>query len=506
VRNRYLPALFAGVFSVLFLTWSCTKLDTTQLGDDLIPAVDNVNTFADTMYINTTQGFFNDSTRLDRSENHVLGRINNDPLFGKTSADIYVQLKPGFYPYYFGNSRDTITGPGTGLDSVVLCLSYKGNWGDSVKPQQLEVYEVNDFVFKESIYTSNRIDYVPNIKPQLLGSATVDIRRLKDQVKFAHGEDSTTNQIRIKLTNANSAFIDNLFTRDSGQVGPNNAFRSDTLFRSFNHGLAIRAVGTESNSLMYINLNDANTRLEVHFRKRRNNVIDTIYSSLKLRANTSDFTNSATVNNIRRDRTGSESSNPANYDQYNYLQTAPGSYVNLNIPRLNTFKDTNKIIHRASLVIEQVPHQAQFDSIFTPPPFMYLDLIDTGSLKWKPIYRDLNPGILYNPDKAAFPYPGYGQVSHSYFGSVPRKRLSPFGETINYYNINISLYLQRMVTQSPVNYQMRLFPAFTFSYPQYGPVVYAYDNPVAYGRIRVGSGNNSQYRMRLIVIWSKLKQ
>jgi hypothetical protein len=270
-------------------------------------------------------------------------------------------------------------------------------------------------------------------------------------------------------------------------------------------------VGTTSNSLMYINLADANTRLEVHFRKRRDNKIDTIYSSLKLVADITDsassIKNSATANNIKRERAGFPIADPSTYDQYNYLQTAPGTYVNLSIPRLNTFKDTNRIIHRASLIIEQVPHDRNFDSIFTPPPFMYLDLIDSGTtVRWKPVYRDLNPGINYNPDNANFPYPGFGQVSHSYFGSVPRKRLSPTGETINYYNINISLYLQRMLTQSKVNYNMRLFPAFTFSYPQYSPITYSYDNPLAYGRIRVGSGNNSQYRMRLVVVWSKLKQ
>jgi hypothetical protein len=504
VHNRNLPGGLLGILFVILIAWSCTKLDTTNLGSDLIPAVDNVNTFADTILVNSTQGLFADSTRLSRGENHVLGKINNDPLFGKTTANIYVQLKPGFYPYYFGKSGDTLTGPGTGLDSVVLCLSYKGAWGDTTQPQTLEVYEVNSAMFRDSIYTTHRIDFEPGIKPGLLGSTTIDVRRLDEQVKFAHGEDSVTNQIRIKLSNANSPFIDNLFNRDSSATDfTKNAFRNDSLFRQFTHGLAIKAVGTTSNSLMYINLADANTRLEVHFRKRRNNVIDTIYSSLKLRTN--DFESpSTTVNHIKRERAGYPIENPAPTEHF--LQTAPGTYVNLAMPRLDSFKDTNRIIHRASLVIEQIPGDPFYDSMFSAPPYMYLDLIDTTAVpRWKPIYIDLNPAIAYNPDNPNFYYPGYGNVSHSYFGSFPKKRLSPSGQTISYYNINISRYLQRMVTTHGTNYNMRLFPAFTFRYPQYSPAVLAYDNPIAYGRIRIGSGSHPQYRLRLIVVWSKIK-
>ena len=99
--------LFVIVLLSVF-SWSCTKVDTTTLGADLIPAVDNVSTFDTIININATQGFFNDETKLGRTENHLVGNITNDPVFGKTNAEIFVELKPGFFPYYFGAAGDTI--------------------------------------------------------------------------------------------------------------------------------------------------------------------------------------------------------------------------------------------------------------------------------------------------------------------------------------------------------------------------------------------------------------
>ena len=76
-----------------------------------------------------------------------------------------------------------------------------------------------------------------------------------------------------------------------------------------------------------------------------------------------------------------------------------------------------------------------------------------------------------------------------------------------YYKINVSRYIQQLVTKHTTNYKFRLFPAHGFTYPQYSAVSIPYLNPIAYGRVKVGGGNNPnpEYRMRLRVIYSKLK-
>lgn len=140
VYKRIVSFVLTGYISLLIINWSCTKIDTTQIGSDLIPVVDNINTFADTLDIFSTQGVFNDTTRLTLFEDYTLGKISNDPLMGQTDARLFLQLKPPFYPYFFGIPNDTILG----VDSVILCLNFKGFYGDSTVPLQLTVNAISD--------------------------------------------------------------------------------------------------------------------------------------------------------------------------------------------------------------------------------------------------------------------------------------------------------------------------------------------------------------------------
>lgn len=507
--------LLIGAIALLLLSslinWSCSKLDTTNIGSDLIPAVDNVHTFADTLTINTTQGIFNDTTLVPREVDHVLGRINTDPLFGQTTANIFMQLKPTFYPYYYGNAKDTINNslvPGTGFDSVVLCINYKGFWGDSNQLIHLEVRTVNqNNGLWDSIYKTKNINFVPSTGATI-GSADVDVRTLGNYVKYSNHRDSSVNQIRIKLS---SSFANLLFTRDTTDGSPNNAFRTDTLFKLFNNGIAVLATGS-GNGLMYCNLADTNTKLEVHYRRRNGGIIDTAFSSLILNNYPSGISSngvvvngpSSTVNNIIRNRAGFPVSTPAPGELY--LQTTPGTYVNLDIPALSTMP--NRIIHRAELIVQQIPNNTFFDGIFSPPSFLYVDLKDTGTTqKWKPIYFDLNPSSPYDPDNtAAFStyFPAQG-IDLFYHGGYVRSGTDYLGNPNKYYNFNISRYIQQLVTKHAPNYQLRLYAPSNLYYPQMTDAAYIpFTNATAKGRVKIGGGNNPNYRMMLRIVYSNL--
>ena len=505
MNKRLLPIALVGYFFVVAINWSCTKLDTTNLGSDLIPAVDNINTFRDSFSINTTQGIFSDSFKISGAENNVLGVINNDPIFGATAANIFFQLKPGFYPYFFGSAGDTLVG----VDSAVLGLSYKGAWGDTTKLQQLEVYEIADPFFGDSVFQYKDINYQP-VLGALVGSATVDIRTLAAKRYISNGKDSLTNQIRIKL---NPTFRDVLYGRDSVMVSPsnNNAFYNDSLYRKLYKGFAVKAVGSSGNALMYISLTDANTRIEVYFRRKLSGTgkLDTTYNSLKINpSNPGNNLPSASSNYIKRFLPSAITNNVTNPAPTElYLQTGPGTYANLSIPQLTGL--SNRIVHRAEIYIEQVPVDVITDSIFSAPPYMYVDLIDTGAAKWKPIYYDLNPNVQYDPDnKTGFSYfPSDGKVDHNYFGGFAKTRYNALGQKVVYYTINISRHVQQIATKGTINYSMRLFPAFEMYYPQYAlatPI--PYDNPLAFGRVKVKAGNhpNREGKMKLIITWSKL--
>ncbi len=475
---------------------SCTRLDTSDLGGDLIPEVDNINTFADTLDVISTQGAFEgiyqDSTKLTYTEEYIVGRLN-DPLLGTTQASLYLQFKPNFYPYTIGKlPKDTIVS----ADSVVLCLSFKAFYGDSSQPLQLQVFEVeNDFRGEwDSVLTQRTINYAPPTGLPLSDVKSLDIRQMNRFVKLGKF-DSVNNQIRIKLYDR---FRDSLFTRDTIR---NRAFRSDSLFRRFCNGFGIKA--SSGNALVYVNLLESQTRLELHYKRRNGGPVDTTYSSFFYNSGLQgEFVRrSAVSNKIQRVRNPL----PSGTEEL-YLQTTPGTFANLEIPGLSNY--SNRIIHRAELQVHQIPDPLN-DRIFTEPNYLYLDLVDSGTNKWKPVYFDLNPGALYDPDfkTPGFPfYPSNFDVNFQYFGGFLRKRQLASGPQ-SYYNFNLSRHVQQIATKGTTNFKFRLFPAHSFSYPQYSPVVIPYRNPIAFGRVRVGGGAhpNPAYRMRMRIVYSKIK-
>ncbi len=499
MHKRILPIAFTAIILLAFFSWNCTKLDVTDIGSDLLPAVDNVNTFDTSLIVNSTQGLFNDTVYINALDDFGLGAVNNDPLFGTTRANIFMQLKPPFYPYYFGNTNDTLNGFGAGIDSVVLCLNYKGFWGDSTLPIHLEVREINDANFRDSVYKENPSTYQPFYSGAILGAKDVDVRNLGDYVKFTNGRDSVRNQIRIKLSNS---FAMQLFNRDSIQGNSsNNAFFNDSIYRRFYNGIAVLASGG-GNGLMYVNISDTASKLEVHYRRRNNGVVDSVYSSFRLNtsASAANAPESNTVNNVIRNRAGFPVLSPTSGEHY--LQAAPGSYVNVDIPGLTTFG--NKIIHRAELIIEQIPTDPVLDDKLSAPNFLYLDLKDTGTTKWKPIYLDLNTNQFYDPDQKLTIQYIANPIDYAYFGGFRRNKYDAFGNAIKHYNFNVSRYVQQIVTRNINNYQMRVYAPFNINYPQYSPTLIPYGNNIAFGRVRIGSGSNPNYRLRLRIIYSNL--
>ena len=72
------------------------------------------------------------------------------------------------------------------------------------------------------------------------------------------------------------------------------------------------------------------------------------------------------------------------------------------------------------------------------------------------------------------------------------------------YNFNITRHVQQIVTKHTPNYTMRLFAPYSFTYPQFSSGDILGNNRVAKGRVRVGSGTNTNYRMRLHIVYSKI--
>jgi hypothetical protein len=508
---RNFPGLLytCAIFFLLITAAGCTKIDTTTLGSDLIPAVDNVNTFATTFDVHGTQGTFGDSDRVAITDLHVLGAITNDPVFGKTEAEIFLEMKPNFYPYYFGSAGDTINptvNDSTGFDSAVLCLSVKSYYGDTQNPQKFQVYAIKNSStdFNDSSYL---INYRPNgdwLMNRIDSELTlVDPRRLADTVHYpGSAAITTTNQIRIKLK---KDFLDALVAdRDTTAAG-NGLYKNDANFRSFLKGIAIIPdPSTNPNGLFYVNIIDATTRLEIHYRKKsKTGVVDTSFSSFTFfpRLDTA-IGRSPHANYLQRDSSGSEL--VSRDTDALYILSSPGTYANLKIPGLDTLP--NCIIHRAEIIAEQVlssnPSIAAIDKILIPPLYLYIDLVDAASSThpFKPVYYDLNTSNYYDPDNSSAFFPAQG-INFNYFGGTRKSKTNISGDLIYYYDFNVSRYVQNMVTKDSTNYPLRLYAP---SELQYYSRKISFSNNRADGRIKIGNGNNPGYKLRMRIVYSKI--
>ncbi len=99
------------LISLIFLL-SCNKINqATELGDDLVPAVDNVHTFEVALATTTNNLLFNDTTQVLYGNLVTLGDIN-DPEFGHTHANTAFNITPsafGIYPFVNNDSLAKLT-------------------------------------------------------------------------------------------------------------------------------------------------------------------------------------------------------------------------------------------------------------------------------------------------------------------------------------------------------------------------------------------------------------
>lgn len=481
MKNRLLLAI-AGI--IVFA--SCTRISTTEIGTGLIPPIDNVNTFDTTIEV-TAENFIKDTIRVQKTDEHVLGYITTDPLFGSTEARVNFELKPSFFPYYFETSNQ---GDSLQLDSAVLVLSYRGIWGDTTNPITLTAYEMGSKLKVDSVYPS--YTQVP-IGAQL-GQVTIsDPRRLTDSVKPLF--EAATNQIRIKLNNSIGQKL--LKTFDS-----TDAYKSDSLFSERFHGFSVVPT-MGSNSLLRVALTDTNTKLALYYRfKPRSGPADNIDTTVRFFKFVTS--NCANTNDIRRNRSGSQfnqflTNTPGIPDSLVFLQTAPGSYVKIKTPGLIGL--TNRVVHRAELIMEEMPDVPAYDNIYTEP-YLFLSAYSSDSARRIHIPKDV---ITSSYD--------FTVTNFATLGGRPIYKADNNGNRVASYNFDISRYVQDIATNKAKVYDLYLnAPWFDFASPtELSPYSYPLAssaiNPPAIGRVRLFGGTSLQNtkKMRIRIIYSKLK-
>jgi len=474
-------------FSLLFIVSSCKKLnEASEIGGNVIPGADGVTTFDTTLTsLQTYNHIFEankDSASVGLTNDQILGNISNDPLFGKTNAKMFLQLKPDVYPWIFSgvSNKDSLY-----IDSVVLVLGWNGSYGDTVGSQKINVKEIDthsDFRV-DSFYTI----YDPGpLTTTLLGTKTFSPQNLKDSVKAF--QDTTTGQLRIRL--------DNSFGRRLLDYDVTNAYATDSAFNTYFKGFAIEADQSVGNALMAFGIyNNSNTKLAIYYRFTKGGQDDTTVNYFLVKPGAS-----ANHNYVNRfDFAGTPlltASNTTGEDDLVYIINTPGSYATVKIPALRNL--SNRIIHRAELIVEQV--YSFSDNTFTQPFGLMLDVYDSTIGDYKFIPYD------FNPDQNGSPNPSFGLYGQYTVDGV--------GNPIKVWKFDLTRYVQNILTKQEPLHDFRLFTTQT-AYGRRrnvvannsGPYILAKVNvnpKFAFGRIRLGGGNHPTQKMRLRLVYSKI--
>lgn len=467
---------------------ACAKIDETSVGAGLIPDVDNVHTFEVILPVEIDNHLLADSTRITASSSNAVG-ILQDPVFGETNAATYFSVNPSRYGVYpFTNAETAV------LDSVVLSLAYSVVYGDTTLPQTLEVYPIKTTPgnFKaDSVY---KINDIIEIEDNPIGSKSFLAMHLRDSIMYIESNDTVYNTGLIRIPITDMTWANQFLTYDTTLQ-----YQNDSIFRTYFRGLAVKAASSSANkrTLTYWDIsNSEKTKLTFYYRYSRTQdgqvIEDTAAYSMFYNYAQGQY-QGAQANLITRTPGGDFDTyvnNGTPDDDLAFIQTSPGSYVSVDVKGLDTFALTNRIIHRAELVFNEIPSTDQ--NTFLPPGLLFIDALSITGDSVFTIRRDFTPSTNSQ----------YGYDVNTIEGFYRN----------NQYKFNISRYVQSIVTNQLPSYKFRVYsPYATYPFFQdyYGNLAllsnYLFiSDYIAAGRTVLGGGSHPSKKAYLRIVYSKL--
>jgi len=312
----------AVLIGVLF---SCNEPD--FIGLDILPDNDKFGVFFEESIDLDAQTVKEDSVRADKTVLNLLGNYN-DPVFGRTSAGFYANLRL--------SSNNVDFGPNPVVDSIVLSLVHKGYYGQ-LRKVNVQVYELLDGIYKDSVYYSNlRLN-----TGTLWGSASL-IPNPTDSV-YMDGQKRAP-QLRIRMDHA----LANHFISQSGTsvLADNNSFI--TFFRGI---YVTSSFVNNEGAVMYFDLVNPESQLTLYYKNDLNDSLkyNFVINEHSGRINIFDHYDYANANPILHQQLNGDT---LSSDSVLYLQAMSGTKIRINIPHLSDLAQNGNIaLNKAEIII-----------------------------------------------------------------------------------------------------------------------------------------------------------
>jgi Domain of unknown function (DUF4270) len=379
--NKFFGLLFAT--TLILIIPSCKEK--TILGTNVIPAIDNINTFfTDTISIVGFNKVF-DSTVSSRyiSTNAyaplgcISGSTIGDPIFGKTYASIALQLRQ---PNLGFKLPENVV-----IDSMILSIPHFRSYGDTIVGgnQTFNVYRMaSGYNFsKDSLYYIHQS--LPYDAANLLGSATINLKKVDSAVINAV---KLAPQIRFRL---DTNFARQILSQDTSKY---NTYKQ---FVEWFRGLYITPNDTTNGNMLGYFQYDA-AKLQI-FTRTINATPDTTIYNYTFDANNCAHQiclNRNYVENSPLIKDFLHTTNPKG-DSLFFVQSEGGNSVVLNFPTLGNIP--NCIVNKAELEFTVIgdANSALKDTLFRAVSLIRASGINSSGVDYllKNDYQETSSGI-----------------------------------------------------------------------------------------------------------------
>jgi hypothetical protein len=422
MKRIYLVSIIA----ILTFLSSCKK--DTSIGADILPQDDLLNVkFTDTLTV-FSKTLADTFLRTDKLSKNYLGVIN-DPLFGFQKASIAVELDRPNDVY-----DDTLMTSYT-VDSVVLFLKYSYIYGDTTVPQSFDVSTISNKIIETSPYYSNSSLFPPtgiigSVSNYLFTPTTNPVATSRTDTVGVKGI------LRIKINN----YVGNTIL-DLKQT----ILRDSSLFKNAFPGILIENATNAGKAMAEIDISSGFSALAIFYKDKNGDAKDMKLFTSILNYNTGS--NSTRVNgvNLFSNLLSSTVQNVVTSglvsDSVNYILGQGGTLVKLNLPSLANLGNlaVNKAVLQVSQIVANNPKE------YTTPFTLVLLKRDANGL------LDILPTITLSSSNTGLQY-----IASEGAGFIDSIGVDISGNKIVRYNINISKYIQRIVSGNEANSELYL--------------------------------------------------